>query len=177
MREPRVEPKLGHSLPVRGDGPVFAQRSKLADQLPRLSQSPGGRGVQPAQLLRVGAPHGELERQRSEVRLEHLRQALRCQPPVVLFRPQTVAHSRPLTARTPPALVGGRPRHRYGLEPRHSRARREPGNAHQPAVHDNAHSLDRQTGLGNGRRQHDLALSRRTRGDRPVLLLRRQPSV
>jgi hypothetical protein len=57
------------------------------------------------------------------------------------------------------------------LQSRESRSRIEAGHAQQAGIDDDAHPVDRQTGLGNRGGQHDLSRAGLSGSDRAVLRL------
>ena len=83
-------------------------------------------------------------------------------------RMQTPGSVRPGAA---PALIGGGTGHAHGLKPRHAHIRLEPRNSRQTAVNDHAHALDGDRRLGDGGREHHLALALGRRPQRKILRL------
>ncbi|MNW48717.1 hypothetical protein D3C74_260960 [compost metagenome] len=178
MRQARVQPERGHAAAVGGDAPGRIQRVQLAQQLDGARVRRRRRRVEPRQLVRSGgAPRRQLQRERREVRLEHLRRRPRRQQAVLRLAPEAVAHAGRRSPGTPPPLVGGVAGRARRHEPAHAGARREQRRAAETAVDHHRHAVHRQARLGDRRRQHDFAPPRRRGFDRPPLLRLRQRAV
>ncbi len=88
--------------------------------------------------------------------------------------PQAVGDARLGAPGSSRPLVGRVATDRHGRQPCHPGTGVEARRAGEPAVDDDADTLDRQRRLGDVRRQHDAAAAGRRRGQRHVLLLQRQ---
>ena len=156
-----------------GELPVSAialQGTEPFQQLTPLIQRGGWRRVQPYQLIGLlHAPLRQLQCQRCEIGLQYFSIALRRQLLVLLGRPQPVADAGLQAPGPASALLGGGARHPSGLQCAHARQRIKRRLTRQAGIHHHANALDGQTGLGNGGRQHDFALTRRCRFDGTAL--------
>ena len=168
-RHPDTEP-CGASLGIDGLEPD--------EQLAGLRQWRSGRRVDPIERIGIGrAPAGELERERGKIGLEDLRRRMRGQRGVRRLAPKPIADARRGTARASAPLVRGRLRDPAQLKAAHPGHRVERGTPFVPAVDDDSHALDRQTGLGDVCREHNLAASVRFGAQRRVLLRRGELAV
>ena len=93
------------------------------------------------------------------------------------LRPQAIADAGLQTAGAAAALLGRGLADLHRRQTGHAAARVETRNPHQAAVHHDADALDGQAGLGDGGRQHDLALAGRGGGDGAVLRVGRQVAI
>ena len=107
-RQADVDRKPEHPAPDVGEPTVVVERAEVREQL-----SAGAHGLRrwcghERQLVLVGAPCGELERQAGEVGLFDLRCAVRRSGAVLDLAPQPIAHPWLDTAGAPGALFGRR---------------------------------------------------------------------
>jgi hypothetical protein len=173
--EPRVRAEAGHAPAVRREVAVGGERAELAQQLAGLGERRRGRRIEQPERGRIGhAPGGEVERERREVGLEDLGRRGRLEAALVLQAPQPQAQARPEPAGAAAALVGGGTRDARGDEAAHAGERLEARTAREARVHDDAHALDGERGLGDRGGEHHLAPARRRGRERRVLLGGRQ---
>ena len=85
------------------------------------------------------------------------------------FLPEPIADAGLGPACAAPALVGRGARHAHGLQPGEADGRLEARHAGKTAVDDDAHALDGQRRLGDGRGQHHLAPAWAGRLEREIL--------
>ncbi len=165
-----MDRQLGHRSPVRRRDAGVVYGVQLDQQLSRLRERRRRRRVEPGELRGLGdTSHREVERERGQVGVQNLGRRLLEQVGGLVLRPETVADSRRGSAGAPTTLIGRGSRDAYRLEPRHPRARREARRAREPAVDDDANSLDREARFGDGRGQHDLAAPVAIREERAIL--------
>ena len=145
---------------------------KLDKKLTCLGECRRRRWIEPAKLSGIGdAPKRQFEGERREIRLQDLR-PVRCgKKDFFALAPKPVAHARPQTARSPPALVGRRLGDPHRLQSRHPCPGRKARDAHQPGVDDYFDPRDGQARLRNRGREHHFSRAGWTWGDRKVLSL------
>ncbi len=168
--------QLEHAATGRREYAVRPDRPEVAQQALGPLHAGVTRRIEPADAGHIAqAPRPQLEQRRTQIEpqdLGHLAlEAMR----VLGGGPQThtAAGRRPPGA--PGALFGCRPadrRHAQGIDPVLGIEARDP---RQARVDDRGDALDRQRGLGDVGRQHDLTL--RAAADRPLLRLQRQVAV
>ena len=170
-RQPRVDGQPEHAPAERRDGAVTVERAELGQQLARLAPRLGRRAVEEGQLVRWRAPAGQLEHQPGEVDLGDLGGAVGRPGAVLHPAPQAVGNARSEAAGPAGALVRRVAADRHRGEAGHAGADVEARRSGQPAVDDDADTLDRQRRLGDVGRQHDAAPAGWRRGERAVLLV------
>ncbi|MNI66757.1 hypothetical protein D3C73_1223480 [compost metagenome] len=93
---------------------------------------------------------------------------------MLLRAPQPVTYSRRSASRAAPPLVGGSLGYRNRRQPGHACPRRKYLGPPQPCINYSPYPFDRQTGLGNGSSQHDLAFAWYSGSHGGILLSLRQ---
>ena len=156
MREARVERQGGHRAAALGDA-APGEGAEVRQKRLRLGEGGRvGRGEE-GEIGGCGAPLGQGEGEGGEVGARDLGRGEGGHRALGAARPGAKAHPGLGAPGAAAALVGLGAARRLGDEARHAGARvvaRAPGAA---AVHDDAHALNRQRGLGDGGGEDELA--------------------
>ncbi len=157
-------------LSFRRDASLGVDRAERAQQRLCLGERGPGWRIEKRQLVGIGdAPLGEVEHQRGEIGREDLGTPERLERGGLALVPQPIADARLGAARAAATLIGGGTRHAHRLEPGQSDVRLVARHARESGIDDDADAVDRQRGLGDRGRQHDLASPGRRGGDRAIL--------
>ncbi len=145
--------------------------AELAEQRLCLGERRARRRIEERELLGRAAPGRQVKRERRQIGRQNLRPGKRFERGGLRLVPEPVADAGLGTAGAAAPLIGGRTRDAYGFEPRHADIGLVARHARKPGIDDHAHALDGDRGLGNRRRQHDLAPARRGWSNGAVLLV------
>ncbi len=170
MPQPRRERQPRDRLAVRCRASIRIERVERRQPRPRLLHRSLGRRVEPAQLPRIRhAPQPAIERQRRQIGLEDLGRVETREPRSRGFLPQPVSGARPLAGGAARALRHRRLARALGDEPRHPSRTIVAWTPREPRIDHDRYAVERQAGLGDRRRQHDLAPPRSIGRDRGAL--------
>ena len=169
-RQPRRQRQRAQALAFRGDAAIAVERAEFGEQAVGFLQCRRRRRVEKRQRRGIAdAPLREIEHHRGQVGGEDLGLGVGRQRRGLRLVPQPVTDAGFGAAGAATALIDGGARGAHGLQPRQTNVRLVARHPRHAGVHDNTHALDGQRGLGNGRRQHHLALTFRRRRDGAVL--------
>ena len=131
------------------------------------------RGIEEAERRRIGdAPERAVEREAREIGGENFGRGVRLKSAGRGLLPQAIADAGLDAPGAPAPLVGVGPADPNRLEAGQADVRLVDGNAHEPAVDDDPHTLDRERRLRDRGREHDLAPTRLRRRDGEILRAR-----
>ena len=142
-----------------------------------LGERGARRRIEEGELLGAAAPGGKIEGEGRQIGGEDFRPRKGLQRRRLRLVPQPVADAGLGAPGAAAALVGGGARHPHGFEPRHADIGLVARHAGEPAIDHDAHALDGDRGLGDRRRQHDLAAAGRGRRNGAILLVAGQRAV
>ena len=166
VREARREGQGGDRLAVGGGAAVGGEGAEREEALPRLVDRGGRRRIEPGELARVGhAPQGAVEKQGGEIGLENLGRIEARQSGGRGFFPEAVDGSGALAAGAAGALGDGGLAGALGDQAGDAGGAVVAGAAGEAGIDDDADAVEGETGLGDGRGQHDFAPAGRRRGD------------
>ena len=157
--------------------PLSVDGAECGKQRSCLGERGTRRRIEEGELVGVGAPGGEIEREGGQIGGEDFRTRERFERRGLRLVPQPVADARLGAPGATAALIRRRARHPHGVEPRHADIGLVARHARQPAVDDDAHALDGDRGFGNRSRQHDFAAAGRGRCDGAVLLVAAERAI
>ncbi len=162
---------------MRGHAARVVERLEPAQQVARGCERRARRRVEPVERARVRAPDRELERERREIGRRDLGRCMRRERALRALAPDSIADAGRGAAGPAGALLGRGARDPLRLEPAHARARIEHAAPLEARIDDGADAVDREAGLGDVGREHDLATIAARGLERRVLLGRRQVAV
>ena len=169
-RETRRQRKARDRAAFIGDASVAVEGADLRQERARLLER-GARGrIEKGKLRWIGdAPEGAIERETGKIGGENFRRGVGLKAAVRRLLPQPIANAWLRAPGAPASLIGVRPADADRFEPSEADVGLIDRNAHEPAVDDDAHALDRERRLGDRSGEHDLAPPRRRGGDGEIL--------
>ncbi len=131
-----------------------------------------GGGSSQRSVARIGyTPIRQLQCQWREIGADDFWRCLRWQGGMLDLTPQSITHAGLYSSGTTATLVGRSARDAAQFQAAHAGRRIEPRAPFLAAIDDDAHAFDREAGLGDIGREHDLAFATAARLDRCVLLV------
>ena len=152
----------------------FIERIQIAQQPARGGHCPAGRCIQKGERARLRAPGGAVQGKAGKLCFQNLGPIRLRQAAMQGFRPKPDRHPRRGAPRTARALLRCCLADPQGHQPRQPACCVQPWRPAIAAIHHNAHAGHGQRCLGDGGRQHHLALPIRRRVQRQILFRRRQ---
>ena len=162
---------------LRGDASVAVDGAERSEQRFCFGERCARRRIEEDELVGVGAPGSEIEREGGQIRGEDFRTRERFERCGLRLIPQPVADTRLGAPGAAAPLIGRRARYPHGVEPCHPDIRLVARHPRQPAVDDDAHAFDGDRGFGNRSRQHDFAAAGPRRFDGAYLFVAAERAI
>ncbi len=170
MAEARGQRQAGDGVSVRGRAAIGIERFERAQARAGFLHGGFGRGIEPAQSTWVGdAPQGAVERQRRQIGLEDFGRIEARQASGRGFLPQAIGDAGLLARGAAGTLRDGGLAGTFGHQSRHPRRAIITRTAGEAGIDHDRNAVERQAGLGDRCRQHDLASLLRVGRDRGAL--------
>ena len=170
MAETRGQRQAGDGVAVRRRATIGIERFERAQARAGFLHGGFGRGIEPAQHARVGdAPQGAVERQRRQIGFQNLGRIEARQASGRRLLPQAIRDAGLLARGAAGTLRDGGLAGAFGHQPRHPRRAIITRAAREAGIDHDRNAVERQAGLGDRCRQHDLAPLLRVGRDRGAL--------